>query len=513
MSPHTLNTADDPSTIDPILAAAAAAAVPLALLAPEVRAGGLCLIADRLEADVDQLVTIAESETGLTPTRLRGELKRTAVQLRLFAESVIDGSYVDARIDEADDQFVLGTRPDLRRSLRPVGPVLNFAASNFPFAFSVAGGDSAAALAAGCPLIVKVHSGHPKLSVATGEIMAQALFDAGFPSGAFALIFGQQTGVDSLKDSRIQAGSFTGSISAGRLLADIAAARPQPIQFFGELGSVNPAVVTPAALNERRDTIATGFVSSVSGSAGQLCTKPGFLFAPTNHGLDSGISEAARSIPPHRLLNPRIADSYAKGVASALSLPGVRPIVEGMCAPVADGNMSVTPTIAAVSLTDFISSPQSLHEEVFGPFSLIVEYDSLDDVAAAIAKAFQGNLTGTLHLSMSEQAGTASEAALASVRTLTDLFALMVGRLVFNDWPTGVSVTPAQQHGGPWPATTNDSSTSVGTAAIQRFLRPVAFQGAPEHLLPPELQLKNPRGLKQTINSAGASARWGLLDS
>ncbi|RGE20492.1 aldehyde dehydrogenase (NADP(+)) [Leucobacter sp. wl10] len=509
MSQTHLLIADTPEALEPVLAAAAAAAQPFAALAPAARAAGLCLIAERLEQNADRLIPLAQQETGLAEARLTGELKRTAVQLRLFAEVVLDGGYLDARLDQADPRYALGVRPDLRRSLRPVGPVVNFSASNFPFAFSVAGGDSAAILAAGCPLIVKGHSGHGELSLATADVVATAARDAGFPTGAFAHITGQETGVAALRDPRVQAGSFTGSIAAGRLLADIAASRPQPIPFFGELGSVNPVVVTPAALAERGEEIVEGCVASVGGSAGQLCTKPGFVFIPAGHGLDEPIAAAATQIAPHRLLNPRIARGYEERLQRVLSASDVRTIVRGDSEPSVDGNALVTPTIAAIALADFTSADPQLHEEVFGPFSLVVEYGDLSEVPVTIEAAFQGNLTGTLHLGEAEYAGTAPGEQLERLRELTALLARTVGRVLFNGWPTGVAVTPAQQHGGPWPATTNDSSTSVGTAAIGRFLRPVAYQNAPEHLLPAELQTANPRGVRRSIDPAGSSLTWG----
>ena len=286
------------------------AAAPYAATEPRQRARALVAVADALEAHADELVPLGMAETGLTEVRLRGELKRTAVQLRLFADVIVDGAYLDVRIDAKDPGFALGVRPDLRRYHVPLGPVLNFAASNFPFAFSVAGGDSAAALAAGCPVILKAHSGHPELSIATAAVVADALSGAGMPEGVFQLVSGQAAGTALLKDPRVKAGSFTGSIHAGRLLADIAAARPAPIPFFGELGSVNPVVVTEAAIRERGGEIVSGYVTSVAGSAGQLCTKPGFVFVPVGHELDEEIGAAAGPIGEHRLLNPRIAQSY-----------------------------------------------------------------------------------------------------------------------------------------------------------------------------------------------------------
>lgn len=487
--------------LDAIATAAAAAAEPFAATSPRARAAAIVAVADALAGTADELVAIAERETGLSEARLRGELNRTCVQLRLFADTVVDGSYLDVRIDEADPGFVLGPRPDVRRYLIPLGPVLNFAASNFPFAFSVAGGDSVAALAAGCPVIVKGHSGHPELSARTAQIVAAALDAAGMPQGVFQLISGQQAGVRMLKDPRVKAGSFTGSIAAGRMLADIAAARPAPIPFFGELGSVNPVFVTRAALDERDSGIATGLVASVAGSAGQLCTKPGFVFVPAGHGLDAAIADAAASVPEHRMLNQRIAAGFAERRAAILAAPGVRPLAAGAVRIDDDGHGWVTPSIVAVSLADLIAGRDELLDECFGPLSILVEYEEGADLAAVVPTLFEGNLTATVHAGETED----TAALQALVRVLTG----HAGRVLFGGWPTGVAVTPAMQHGGPWPATTNDSSTSVGTAAIGRFLRPVAYQGAADHLLPGPLRSANPWNVPQRLAPAGQSVGWG----
>ncbi len=487
--------------LDAIAAAASAAAEPFAATSPRVRAAAIVAVADALEGAADELVAIAERETGLSEARLRGELTRSCVQLRLFADTVVDGGHLDVRIDEADPGFVLGQRPDVRRYLIPVGPVLNFAASNFPFAFSVAGGDSAAALAAGCPVIVKGHSGHPELSARTAQIVAAALGDAGMPHGVFQLITGQQEGVAMLKDPRVKAGSFTGSIAAGRMLADIAAARPAPIPFFGELGSVNPVFVTGAALDDRGDSIATGLVTSVAGSAGQLCTKPGFVFVPAGHGLDAVIADAAASVPEHRMLNQRIAAGFAARRGAILAAPGVRAVAAGSVRIDGDGHGWVTPSIVAVSLADLIAGRDELMDECFGPLSILVEYEEGAELAAVVPTLFEGNLTATVHAGDSEDT--------AALRSLVRVLTGHAGRVLFGGWPTGVAVTPAMQHGGPWPATTNDSSTSVGTAAIGRFLRPVAYQGAAEHLLPAPLQTANPWNVPQRFAPAGESVSWG----
>ncbi|KKI16651.1 MULTISPECIES: aldehyde dehydrogenase (NADP(+)) [unclassified Leucobacter] len=492
--------------LEAVVARAAAAAPAYAAVAPEDRARAIVAVADALEANKADLVAIAMRETGLTEARLSGEVTRTAVQLRLFADTLVTGVHLDARIDEADGSFALGVRPDVRRVLRPLGPIINFSASNFPFAFSVAGGDSAAILAAGCPLIVKAHSGHPELSDATAAVVTAALAGAGMPDGTFQLVHGREAGVAILKDPRVKGGAFTGSIAVGRLLADIAAARPAPVPFFGELGSVNPVFVTEAAIAERGDDIASGFVTSVSGSAGQLCTKPGFVFVPSVEALEAPIAAAAQGIPEHRLLDPRIAKSFAERRDTILGTPGVRPVVEGGVRFDADGQGWATPTIVAVSLEDFRAGHERLVHEAFGPLSILVEVPAGTDLAALLPEFFEGNLTATLHLSEAEGAGSANAEAIAA---LVEAMSLQVGRVLFNGWSTGVAVTPAMQHGGPWPATSNDSSTSVGTAAIQRFVRPVAYQNVTQAFLPAALRDDNPLGVPQARTGAGESQEWG----
>ncbi|RGE24314.1 aldehyde dehydrogenase (NADP(+)) [Leucobacter sp. wl10] len=490
-----------------VVAAAASAAPAFAATSPEDRARAIVAVADALEGAKERLVAIAMRETGLTEARLSGEVTRTAVQLRLFADTLVDGGYLDVRIDPADDDFALGVRPDVRRTHLPLGPVINFSASNFPFAFSVMGGDSASILAAGCPLIVKAHSGHPDLSDATAEVAAEALAAAGMPDGVFQLIHGREAGVAVLKDPRIKAGAFTGSIGAGRLLADIAASRPAPIPFYGELGSVNPVFITADAIAERTDEIASGYLASVSGSAGQLCTKPGFAFIPEGSALPDAIRAAAGELPEHRLLDPRIARSFAERRDAILASPGVRPVIEGGVRIDEQGQGWATPTVVAVSLDDFRRGKEALVEEAFGPLSILVETPQGTDLAALLPEFTEGNLTGTLHLSSEETTGETANAA--ELRALVDAISQQVGRVLFNGWSTGVAVTPAQQHGGPWPATTNDSSTSVGTSAIKRFLRPVAYQNAPAAFLPEALRDDNPLGVPQAVAPAGASKSWG----
>lgn len=487
--------------IDAVAARAAAAARPFADTEPRARAAALVAVADALDAAAAELIAIAMRETGLTEARLTGEVRRTSNQLRLFAEVIVDGAYLDARIDEADADYVIGPRPDVRRVLEPVGPVLNFAASNFPLAFSVAGGDSAAALAAGCPLVVKAHSGHPELSRRTGEIVAAALAGAGMPDGAFQLVAGQQAGVELLKDDRIRAGAFTGSTHVGRLLADIAASRPRPIPFYGELGSVNPVYATAGALAGEPDLL-QGFVASVSGSAGQLCTKPGFFFVPSGAELGA-VGETASAVAEHRLLNPGIGRAFEERRGTVLGAAGVTVLSEGVVRSDDDGQRYATPTVVEVDLATLLANRDELLEESFGPLSIVVRYDDARELPALQRELFPGNLTSTLH---------ASEAELASgeLAELVDALAETSGRVLFGGWPTGVSVTSAMQHGGPYPATTTDA-TSVGTAAIARFLRGVAYQGAPQALLPEALRDDNPWGVPQRRSAAGRSAGWGSL--
>ncbi|WP_317231995.1 aldehyde dehydrogenase (NADP(+)) [Clavibacter capsici] len=499
MTPHETDPTTDPTvaeTVDAVAARAAEAAAPLAALAPAARARALEAVADALEAIRPELLPVAERETALAPGRLAGELTRTTVQLRILAAAVRDGRYLDARIDHADPEAAPTPRPDIRRCLVPVGPVLNFAASNFPFAFSVAGGDTASALAVGCPVVVKAHPGHPELSRRVAAAASAALVEAGLPEGALQLIEGEEAGLAMLRDPRIRAATFTGSLRAGRFLADVAAARPDPIPFFGELGSVNPVVLTERAVAERGEGIARALVASAAGSAGQLCTAPGIVLVPAGHGLDAVLAEEAGAVAPHGMLNARIAEGYADGRAAAIAVDGVRLVAAGR-APAGDDG-SVTPTIAAVALADFEAAGDALRHEVFGPFALLVEYPAGTDLAALAARTFTGELTASVHLGE----GEADEAAARLIRVL----AARAGRVLVDAWPTGVSVTDAQQHGGPWPATTLDRGTSVGTASLDRLLRGVAFQGVPDALLPEPLRTANPWGVPQRVSARGARA-------
>lgn len=499
MTPHETDPTTDPTvaaTVGAVAARAADAAAPLAALSPAARARALEAVADALEAIRPELLPVAERETALAPGRLAGELTRTTVQLRILAAATRDGHYLDARIDHADPDAAPAPRPDIRRYLVPVGPILNFAASNFPFAFSVAGGDTASALAVGCPVVVKAHPGHPELSRRVAAAASAALVEAGLPEGTLQLVEGEEAGLAMLRDPRIRAATFTGSLRAGRFLADVAAARPDPIPFFGELGSVNPVVITERAAAERGTDIAAALVASAAGSAGQLCTAPGIVLIPAGHGLDAVLAEEAGAVAPHGMLNPRIAEGYAGGRAAAIAVDGVRLVAEGR-APAGDDG-SVTPTIAAVALADFEAAEDVLRHEVFGPFALLVEYPAGTDLADLAARTFAGELTASVHLGEGEADAAAAE--------LIRVLAARAGRVLVDAWPTGVSVTDAQQHGGPWPATTLDRGTSVGTASLDRLLRGVAFQGVPDALLPEPLRTANPWGVPQRVSARGARA-------
>lgn len=462
------------------LALAAEGAVrPMRRSSAAERAAWLGAIADALDAHVDELVEVAHRETHLAVERLRGEVARTTGQLRFFGEVVTEGSYLEATIDHADPART-PPRPDLRRMLVPVGVVAVYSASNFPFAFSVAGGDTASALAVGCPVIVKAHSGHPDLSRATARLVGEALRAAGAPEGAFALIEGRDAGVRLVEHPVVKAAGFTGSVSGGRALFDRAAARPDPIPFYGELGSINPVVVTPAADAERGDELAAGLAASFQLGSGQFCTKPGVVFVPTGSRLEAALP-AQVSAGEHTLLTPSIADGFGAGVASLLAAPGVEPI-----AGVADAS-AARAVVARTSLADLAEHADVILAEVFGPATVLVTYDSLDDLPDALAR-LEGSLTATIHAQPEED-----------VACLQAVLEERAGRLLFAGWPTGVAVTWAQQHGGPWPATTS-LFTSVGATAARRFLRPVAYQDAIESRLPAELREANPLGIPRRVD-------------
>lgn len=435
------------------------------------RAGWLIHIADRLDADRDALVATADRETHLGEARLTGEVARTTGQLRLFADVIREGSYLEATIDTAQSSAT-PPRPEIRRYLRPIGVVGVFSASNFPFAFSVAGGDTASALAAGCPVVVKAHSGHLDLSQQTALVIQAALAEAGAPAGMFSLVEGRGVGLDLVRAPEVRAVAFTGSLAGGRGLLEAIATRPDPIPFFGELGSVNPVVVTPGAAGARADEIARGLADSFTLGGGQFCTKPGVVFVPKGFATSPALAEAISGKPEFTLLTERIAEAFVP-TAGRLLAAGEVEVVAGTM-PRGGG---VTAIALRTPIDNFLSHSEALLEECFGPLTVLVEYDSLDEVMRAL-RLVTGSLTATVHSQPDEARDVAPLVALASE---------IAGRVLFDGWPTGVAVTWGQHHGGPWPAT-NTQHTSVGATAIRRFLRPIAFQQAPTYALPPDLR-------------------------
>ncbi|CAL9364097.1 aldehyde dehydrogenase (NADP(+)) [Streptomyces sp. enrichment culture] len=428
-------------------------------------------VAGALEARRADIVDLGIRETGLHRTRLEGELARTVYQARLFADVVEEGSYLEATIDHAGDT-PMGPGPDLRRMLVPTGPVAVFGASNFPLAFSVPGGDTVSALAAGCPVIVKAHSSHPALSQLTHEVLTTAAAATGAAAGTIGIVYGQEAGALLVQHPAITAVGFTGSLGGGKALMRLIEQRETPIPFFGELASLNPIVITEAALTARGEELAKGLVASVTGSGGQLCTKPGLVLVPHGPAGDAFVATASTlmsSTPATVLLNERIRDSYDSISAGLEQHPGVQVLAEGG-EPTGAG-FAVTPRLLTIEASVLAEAQVG---ECFGPTTLIARYDR-GQLQGAL-KTLPASLTATIHAEPSDD-----------LEPLVDVLLPKAGRLLFDGFPTGVLVSWAQQHGGPWPAT-NTQHTSVGTSAIRRFLRPVTWQSAPEKMLPVELR-------------------------
>jgi NADP-dependent aldehyde dehydrogenase len=460
------------------LATAAAAAAPkFGALSPVQRATILDDCADAIEAHRGELIDIASRETGFGEAKLNGELNRAAYQFRFFAEVVREGSYLEATIDPAA-ATPMGPRPDLRRILIPIGPVAVFGASNFPFAFSVLGGDTASALSAGNPVIVKAHDSHPGTSKQSYDILAGVLENSAAPKDCLGIVYGLSAGAALVAQPAIKAVGFTGSLTGGKALLSIINDRDEPIPFYGELSSLNPVVITPAAAEERGAQIGAELVASFTVGSGQLCTKPGFVLIPAGAAGDAVLTAAAASLQDatgHLLLNPGIFNSYVTA-AEALAQRGDGTVIS---APTAQaGGFAVTPVLFETRLNEL--DPAIIHE-VFGPLTIAVRYDAQDllSCAATMFDALPASLTATLHTGADEDHQT--------LTALTALSAGHAGRIIFNGYPTGVAVSWAQTHGGPWPST-NSLHTSVGATAIRRFLRPVTFQDAPQAVLPPELR-------------------------
>lgn len=441
----------------------------------EDRARFLEAIADGIEARAEAITAIGTAETGLPEARLQGERGRTTGQLRLFADHIRKGDYLDRRVDTALPDRQPLPRPDLRLMQRPIGPVAVFGASNFPLAFSTAGGDTASALAAGCPVVVKGHPAHP----GTGEIVAEAIHAAiqstGMPAGVFSFIHGDSHAVGAalVQHPLIKAVGFTGSLRGGRALFDLCAARHEPIPFFGELGSINPGFVLPHALAARGAKLAEGWSGSLTMGAGQFCTNPGLIVMPKGVLADAfakAAGDALSKVGPQVMLSDGIAEAYRTGANRAAGV--ATPIFEAQ----AEGRNAL-PSIYKTSAEEFLRD-HTLAEEVFGPLGVIVTVSG-EDQMLDVAEAMEGQLTATLHL---------DDGDMDMARRLMPVLERKAGRILANGWPTGVEVADAMVHGGPYPASTNFGATSVGTMAIRRFLRPVSYQNIPEALLPEDLR-------------------------
>jgi NADP-dependent aldehyde dehydrogenase len=452
-----------PVEVESVLAAAAVAAESLRESFGADRAGWLLAVGRALESARAELVDLAAAETHLPVAALNIELSRTVFQLGHFAEAAQSPAALDVVVERAEPDYPVAPRPSLVRADQPIGPVLVFTASNFPFAFSVAGNDTASALAAGCPVFVKANPGHLRLSVRTAELVGEALGAAGAPVGAFGHLIGVEAGTAALTDPRVKACGFTGSVAGGRALFDIANGRPDPIPFYGELGSLNPVFVTPAAAAARGPEIGAAFAGSVTGRGGQLCTKPGVVVAPSGSAVATSAAEAIGDPGPAALLTDRIADAYRDGIGRLAGLPGARVVA---------GGASTSPTLVVLPGDRMLAADSDL-EECFGPAAVVVEYDDPAQLTEFVAR-LGANLTATVH------GEPGDEVAAGLVPALTE----RAGRVIWNGWPTGVSVTRAMHHGGPYPATTAPGFSSIGADAMRRWLRPVTYQNWPPELLP-----------------------------
>lgn len=439
-------------------------------------------IADNLEARKMELVGRAALETGLPSGRFEGETARTCGQLRLFAGLVEEGSWVDARIDPAIKDREPVPRPDIRSMRRALGPVAVFCASNFPIAFSVAGGDTASALAAGCPVIVNAHVAHPGTSEIAAEAVSRAVVECGFPEGTFSLLFSRdyEIGAALAGHPLITAIGFTGSRTGGRALMDIASKREEPIPVFAEMSSVNPVFVLPGAAAERSDAIAEGLFASITLGHGQFCTKPGLIFLPKGPGYDAITAKLKQLVDGstgHPLLTKGIRDSF---VAKAEDRGSRSERREGF---------GVDSCLFEIDLSRVVED-ESFASEIFGPAAVVIGYGDLAELGD-YASRIEGQLTASFH---------ASEGEVDSVSDWVRSFEKKAGRLIFNGYPTGVEVSNAMVHGGPYPAASNAGSTSVGTRAIERYTRLVCYQDAPEKILPDELKDGNPRGILRVVD-------------
>ena len=463
---------------------------------PETRAALLEAIAQNILVLGEELIARTIAESGLPRPRIEGERGRTVGQLRLFAQVVREGRYVEARIDPALPERKPMPRPDVRSRKIPVGPVAIFGASNFPLAFSVAGGDTASALAAGCPVVAKAHPAHPGTSELVGRAIRDAVAASGLPEGVFSLVFdsGYEIGQALVADPRIKAVGFTGSRRGGLALMKIAQERPEPIPVYAEMSSINPVLLFRAALEERGPQIAQAFVNSLMMGAGQFCTSPGLLLGIEGEGLDR-FTEAAKAAlteaSPGTMLTPGIHQAYCAGVEALSKHSKVATVARGKAGHNYQGQAGLFSTSAEAFIAE-----ANLREEVFGSSSLIVRCPD-EPALAAVVESLEGQLTASLHM---------SEPDYADARKLLPVLERKVGRILVNGFGTGVEVTHAMVHGGPFPSTSDGRSTSVGTMAIDRFLRPVAYQDLPDALLPDDLRDSNPRGIDRLVDGKPVAA-------
>jgi NADP-dependent aldehyde dehydrogenase len=457
------------------------------------RAAFLRRIAEIFEANANAIIERAGLETALPAARLQGETARTCGQLRLFASLIEEGWWLGARIDHAAPDRKPAPKPDVRSMLIPVGPVAVFSSSNFPLAFSVAGGDTASALAAGCPVILKPHQGHPGTSELVALLINQAARESEAPEGVFSMLYGagREVGMALVKHPLIKAVGFTGSRAGGRALMDAAAARPEPIPVYAEMGSINPVFLLSGALEKSAENLATGLHASVTLGVGQFCTNPGLIFAPAGSATGSFLNKLETLMagtPPGTMLTPSICEEYRAGLERFSKTAGVKlATTQSSSQGAKDGQGSAALFVSEA--TTFLKTPE-LMEEVFGPSTLVVQCGTRAEMLAA-AEKLEGQLTATVH-------GTEED-----LKAHADLLAILrtkAGRLLFNGFPTGVEVCHAMVHGGPYPATADGRSTSVGTRAIERFARPVCYQNFPDTALPDELKEGNPLGLWRLVD-------------
>jgi NADP-dependent aldehyde dehydrogenase len=468
---------------------------------PKRRAGLLRRIAELFETHAAAIIERATQETALPPGRLQGESARTCAQLRLFASLIEEGWWLDARIDHGDPNRKPLPKPDVRSMLMPLGPVAVFSSSNFPLAFSVAGGDTASALAAGCPVIVKPHQGHLGTSEMVGSVILQAAQECGAPEGLFSLLYGpgREVGLALVNHPLIKAVGFTGSRAGGRALMDAAAARPEPIPVYAEMGSINPVFLLPRAIEASAESLAAGLHGSVTLGVGQFCTNPGLVFiegAPSANLFLQKLENLMQATPAGTMLTPGICSEFHEGAKRFSSVPGIR-LLTGPVSVKGAKEGEARATLFATDGATFLAN-ESLMAEVFGPSTLVVQCASRAQMLAA-AEKLEGQLTATVQ-------GTPDE--LQSYSDLLEILATKAGRLVCNGFPTGVEVCHAMNHGGPYPATADGRSTSVGTRAIERFTRPICYQNFPDAALPDALKESNPAGLWRLVDGKiGISAK------